>query len=307
MVRKPQGHRGETARDHRFQARVRDKAKVRDGVIGATGILEQSRVAAGGTWEALLDRVRANLNQLAGEPRGAAPRLSMHHPAGRLHARVQSCTAALDQLHASLVHEQKLREQLEQMVADARTALAQARTELAGSRDGERRARHLALHDNLTALPNGGYFREQLDQALVNAVLYKKSLAVLYLDLDGFKPINDAHGHHAGDELLRIVAARLTRSVRAEDVVSRLGGDEFACLLTDLPRQREKLERLARKVFDAVSAPLQIDGLKLAVRASIGIAVCPDDGVTADALLRNADAAMYRAKRLEGGFAFFAQ
>jgi diguanylate cyclase (GGDEF)-like protein len=127
---------------------------------------------------------------------------------------------------------------------------------------------------------------------------------VLYLDLDGFKPINDLHGHDAGDELLRIVAARLARSIRAEDMVCRLGGDEFACLLSD-PLNRERLGHLACKLFDAVSAPLQLGPLKLTVRPSIGIAVCPTDGATTDALLKCADAAMYRAKRHQSGYAFF--
>ena len=127
---------------------------------------------------------------------------------------------------------------------------------------------------------------------------------MLYLDLDDFKKVNDTHGHAVGDELLRVVAARLSRSVRADDVVSRLGGDEFACLLGDLPA-REQLSHLACKVLDAVAAPCQIGPLRLHIRPSIGIAVCPSDGETADLLLEHADAAMYNAKRHRSGYAFF--
>ncbi len=106
--------------------------------------------------------------------------------------------------------------------------------------------------------------------------------------------------------MLRIVAARLARSVRADDMVSRVGGDEFACLLADVP-SREQLSHLACKMFDAVSAPMKIGQLKLTVRASIGIAVCPTDGASAEALLKSADNAMYRAKRQNTGYAFFAE
>ena len=127
---------------------------------------------------------------------------------------------------------------------------------------------------------------------------------MLYLDLDGFKPINDIYGHATGDELLKIVAARLNQAVRSEDMVSRLGGDEFACLLSDLP-SREQLSHMACKLFDAVSAPVKIGQLTLTVRPSIGMAMCHDDGATAEELIKNADVAMYRAKRQQSGYAFF--
>jgi diguanylate cyclase (GGDEF)-like protein len=215
----------------------------------------------------------------------------------------QECMAALDRLRTALAHELGRCQQLELEVFDAQTALAQLRAELAGTRAGERRARHLAMHDGLTSLPNRNFFRQQLGLALAHLEPQRPTFAVLYLDLDGFKPINDRHGHAIGDELLRIVAARLSQAVRAEDMVSRLGGDEFACLMADL-RDREQLSRLAVKLVDTVSAPLMIGRLKLSVRPSIGIAICPTDGANADALLEKADAAMYRAKRCRTGYAF---
>ncbi len=129
------------------------------------------------------------------------------------------------------------------------------------------------------------------------------ALAVLFLDLDDFKSINDRHGHETGDEMLRIVAQRLGRVMREGAVVCRLGGDEFACLLPNTMGDAQ-LSRLAAQVFDAVSAPLKVGALKLSVRPSIGIAVYPTDGDSTTALLQHADAAMYHAKRQQLGYAF---
>jgi diguanylate cyclase (GGDEF)-like protein len=239
-------------------------------------------------WELLLSAVRTRLSLTA----GAAP-------------AVLDCVHDLGLLQGMLAHDLGRFQQLELDLFDTRTALAQARAELDGTRAGEQRARHLAQHDSLTLLPNRSHFRERLDDALgLSDHPLRQPLAVLYLDLDGFKPINDRHGHDAGDELLRIVAARLSRAVRAGDMVSRLGGDEFACLLADLPG-RQQLCQLACKLFDAVSAPVKVGKLQLTVRPSIGIAICPTDGATTDALLKSADAAMYAAKRDRTGYAFF--
>jgi len=246
-------------------------------------------------WEDLFGAVKARLGAAADGMAGPAAQPTS---AGLRQAKlvVGECITALDQLHYSMVNELGRRQNLELEVFDAKTELAQARAELVGTQEGERRARYLALHDSLTSLPNRGYFVERLEHALALAAPQRRPLSVMYLDLDGFKPINDAHGHAAGDELLRIVAARLSHAVRAEDMVSRLGGDEFGCLLSGL-EGREQLAQLAGKVFDAVSAPCKVGALRLVVRASIGIAMWPGDGETPDALLHNADAAMYHAKR----------
>jgi diguanylate cyclase (GGDEF)-like protein len=219
-------------------------------------------------------------------------------------ASVLHMVAPADPLRLSLLQERQQNQQLRQDLSDAQAALAQALADLAGTQAGERQARHLAMHDGLTALPNRRFFGERLAQALVHSDPRRPGPAVLFLDLDDFKPINDAHGHAAGDELLKIVAARLAGTVRAGDMVSRLGGDEFACLREEFPGH-DKLCRLACKLFDAVSAPVRIGGLRLSVRPSIGIAVGPTDGDTAEMLLRNADLAMYRAKRQKTGYAFF--
>jgi diguanylate cyclase len=211
---------------------------------------------------------------------------------------------ALDQLHATLAHELGRHRQLEREALQARAALALAHAALVGTQAGEQRARHMALHDGLTSLPNRSFFRERLGAALAGPARHRPTLAVLYLDLDGFKPINDAHGHDVGDELLRVVALRLARAVRADDMVSRLGGDEFACLIGDV-MNRGQLQHLACKLFDAISAPLKIGTLTFTVRPSIGIAICTEHGSTTDTLLKHADAAMYWAKRQQTGYAFF--
>lgn len=209
------------------------------------------------------------------------------------------CVTALEQLHTTLAHEIAVRRQQELEMFDLRMALMLARRDLAGTRAGERRARHQSLHDGLTSLPNGSLLREELARAVDGG----QPVALMYLDLDGFKAINDRHGHSVGDELLRIIATRLRRAVRGEDVVSRLGGDEFACLLYDAP-EREQLSHMACKLFDAVSAPCTLGNLNLQVRPSIGIALAPQAGLTPEALLHQADAAMYDAKRRQSGYAF---
>jgi diguanylate cyclase (GGDEF)-like protein len=223
-------------------------------------------------------------------------------PAGA-RGSLRECVKALGQLQETLAVERRQRQQLERDIQASRTALAEAHAALAGTQAGERHARHQALHDSLTLLPNRRFFREQLTKALAQVTPEGPALALLYLDLDKFKPVNDLYGHNAGDELLRIVAARLARAVRAEDSMSRLGGDEFACLPANVI-SREQLGHLASKLFDTVSAPLKLGTLSMIVRPSIGIALYPADGGTADTLLTSADAAMFRAKRQQTGYAF---
>jgi len=212
--------------------------------------------------------------------------------------------AALDYLYLTLKHGHDCRAVLERELQVAQAALATVRAELLNTRLEERRARRLAEQDGLTMLPNRNYFEARVRKALRQAASEHRTLAVLYLDLDGFKSINDTHGHAVGDELLRIVAARLAHAMRAEDVVSRIGGDEFACLLAGFSN-RARLANLARKLAEAVSAPCRLGALKLQAPTSIGIAIYPADGETVERLMTHADAAMYHAKRSRGGFAFF--
>lgn len=262
--------------------------------IHAPGV-DVSRHVALADLNDLLQAVKSRMRQLADTMRLR----DADAPSG-----VLECATALDQLHETLEHELDRHHRLELELHDTRLALDTARNALAGTLDGERRARHQALHDGLTSLPNRTHFLDRLQESLAPHAASRPPLAVFYLDLDAFKSVNDTHGHAAGDELLRIVAARLARALRAEDLVGRLGGDEFACLIADMPGP-QALEQLARKLYDTVAAPLSIGPLRLDVRPSIGIAMCPRDADTAAALLRCADAAMYRAKRLQLGHAFF--
>ncbi|MEO9150425.1 MAG: GGDEF domain-containing protein [Burkholderiaceae bacterium] len=174
---------------------------------------------------------------------------------------------------------------------------------MAQAHSGEQHARRIALQDPLTGLPNRAFFIVRLAEALMRSSKAGK-VSVFYLDLDRFKAINDLHGHGTGDAALRIVAARLTAAVRADDLVCRIGGDEFVCLLLGVPDD-ELLSHIACKLLDGVAAPLQIGSLRLETQPSIGIASWPEDGTTPDGLVANADAAMFHAKRRGCGYAFY--
>jgi diguanylate cyclase (GGDEF)-like protein/PAS domain S-box-containing protein len=152
-----------------------------------------------------------------------------------------------------------------------------------------------AYHDVLTNLPNRKLFTDRLRQSLTRAKRSGRAVAVMFIDVDHFKTINDTLGHTAGDELLLEMSRRLRGCVREEDTVARLGGDEFTIILSEL-RQPDDAIGVAEKVLDTVQVPLSIGGMPIEVTASVGIALYPDDGTDPESLLRNADSAMYRAK-----------
>ncbi len=163
---------------------------------------------------------------------------------------------------------------------------------------------HMAHHDPLTNLPNRLLFRDRLQQAVARA-MRGEAMALLCLDLDRFKPINDNHGHAAGDALLVAVADRLRATARATDTVARLGGDEFVVIQVGINAKAEAVA-LARRIVKAVRAPYDIGGVTIDIGTSIGIAVAPSDGEDPDELLRKADHALYRCKAEgRGSFAFF--
>ncbi len=159
----------------------------------------------------------------------------------------------------------------------------------------QERLHHLAYHDLLTELPNRLLFLERLEHALTLCKGTQRRVAVLYLDLDRFKIINDTLGHEAGDELLKKVSGVLQRCAYEGDTIARLGGDEYAVLLENIA-SADDVPLAARKILDAIVHPLVVGGQELFITSSIGIAVYPDDGSNADTLLTNADVAMYRAK-----------
>ncbi len=161
------------------------------------------------------------------------------------------------------------------------------------------RIHHLAHHDALTGLPNRMSFMEQLQQHMVAAEAEGTRLALLFIDLDHFKRVNDSLGHLVGDTLLRTVAARILASLRATDVVARFGGDEFMVLLHGGPsreQQRDDVDEVARKLLAAIEVPVNAEGRPISVTPSIGVAFFPGDAGTPDELIKNADSAMYLAK-----------
>lgn len=164
----------------------------------------------------------------------------------------------------------------------------------------EARMLHLAQHDPLTDLPNRLLFQDQLQQAMARSLRSGSPVAVIVMDLDGFKAINDSEGHRVGDEALKALAHRMRSSLRETDTVARIGGDEFAFILPDLTTTTAAV-RLAEKLLSHIETPLKVEERYIDLRASLGIAMFPTDAEAAEPLLRYADLAMYRAKRAGGG------
>lgn len=169
-------------------------------------------------------------------------------------------------------------------------------SDITAIKDYQQQLEHIAHYDALTTLPNRVLLAYRLEQAMAVAQRRQEPLAVVYLDLDGFKAINDNHGHEAGDQLLKIVAGRMKQNLRECDTLARLGGDEFVAVLVDLEQEACSLPMLKR-LLQAAAQPVRIAGVELQVSASIGVTFYPqDDDIDADHLLRQADQAMYQAK-----------
>jgi diguanylate cyclase (GGDEF)-like protein len=196
--------------------------------------------------------------------------------------------------------ERTVQERTHELVAANETLSA----EISEREAAEARAQSLARHDPLTGLANRRHFLEELDRRLALIGNEACAFALLFVDLDRFKPINDVHGHAIGDQLLQVIATRLSSCLRDDSFAARLGGDEFAVLVEDA-RDREGVASAARRVLHELSAPILVNGLKLTVGASIGIALCPEDGRGAADLLQRGDAAMLRAKEDRGAYKFF--
>ena len=214
-------------------------------------------------------------------------------------AKVQECAEDLAVVADTLEEEIRDRNDLELDLLNSNAALSTSRIR-------EKASRHSALHDTVTGLPNLALFNDRLNHALEQARRHTCRLAVMFIDLDKFKAINDTHGHDAGDQVLQLVAQRLEAVVRSGDTVSRRSGDEFLFLMLEA-KDEANAEALALKIIDQIAQPCEIGGVTVSVRPSIGVAIYPEDGRSAQELLKNADAAMYAAKGNKSGASLYRQ
>jgi len=189
------------------------------------------------------------------------------------------------------------RKRLEEELKQKNVQLAKALQAEAALRDRQEHLNFIATHDPLTGLPNRALLHERTGHAIAVARRSGHLLALLFIDLDRFKTVNDSLGHAAGDKVLREVATRLSRCLREVDMIARHGGDEFVVLLEDVEKE-EEVEQVAARMQEALVEPLEIEGQQISVTGSIGVALYPRDGDAASTLLRKADVAMYRAKDL---------
>lgn len=207
--------------------------------------------------------------------------------------KVQDASEALSSVNRSL--EEQINER---HILDAQLAIV--------TKQGDE-ARHASLHDPLTGLPNRALFNDRLEHGLAVANRHGLHLAVMFLDLDDFKMINDSYGHEVGDLVLQMIAGRLKETTRDEDTVCRHGGDEFLYILVNIQSEHD-IATVAEKIINAVQAPCDIRvrdlSISLSINPSIGISFFPKDGTTADVLLDVADKAMYRAKHNQCGYSF---
>ncbi len=213
--------------------------------------------------------------------------------------RVEECADELVSVNAALVEGIQERKNLSDELANTYAALMESRRQA-------RKARSDALHDPLTGLPNFTLFKDRLEVALAQARRHEWRVAVMFIDLDRFKHINDTHGHDVGDACLQIIGERLETNTRAEDTACRRSGDEFQFLMTGA-RSLAVIEALALKLTKTMQTACEVRTMNIEINPSIGIAVYPDDGHSSQELIEKADAAMYAAKHKGAGPLFFSQ
>jgi len=209
--------------------------------------------------------------------------------------KVNKVVGDLHQVNTELAKQVAERIDIELELKQTKSDLFDIRADLSKSQIKEKDALHMAMHDPLTGLPNRLFLEQRLDHGLAQARRYGWKLAILFIDLDKFKDINDSYGHDMGDRLLITVAERLQASIRGEDMVSRWGGDEFICVLLNVNHEADVIS-FANKMAEQISQECDFDGTMVSVTATIGIALCPRDGETAEILFRQVDRAMYRSK-----------
>ncbi|MDO8206851.1 MAG: sensor domain-containing diguanylate cyclase [Gallionella sp.] len=218
-----------------------------------------------------------------------------------IHAYLQGRTGAYYNEHRVLCRDGSVKWVLARGMIVSRTAdgkplrMIGTHADITGRKNMEERMRHMAHYDLLTELPNRALISERLQQAVIKARRDKTHMAVMFLDLDRFKPVNDNLGHDIGDALLKQVAQRLLVGVRASDTVARIGGDEFVVMLPTIEHERDATV-VAEKILHTLNQPFNVAGHEISISGSIGIAVYPEHGEEEKLLLLNADIAMYHAK-----------
>jgi diguanylate cyclase (GGDEF)-like protein/PAS domain S-box-containing protein len=211
---------------------------------------------------------------------------------------------ARDSLQAS---RDALERAVEQRTEELRAANQRLQAEISDRRQAESRAQHLADHDALTGLPNRRLLEDRLTQALASSQRNRRQTAVMFVDLDRFKAINDSLGHAVGDLVLKEVAERLVKQLRVVDTICRMGGDEFVVVLPEIKRSSDAAN-VAAKILETVAQPIKVEDRELNLTPSVGISVFPEDGRDAETLIRNADAAMYHAKETgRANYQFFTE
>jgi diguanylate cyclase (GGDEF)-like protein len=179
--------------------------------------------------------------------------------------------------------------------------------QFAAVQEQEATARHRILHDALTGMPNRILFNDRLEHGLAQSLRHGRPLAVMFIDLDGFKGVNDKYGHDVGDAVLQVMATRLQEHTRSEDTASRHGGDEFLYLLSE-PGNHQSIVSIAQRMIRLIQEPCHVSShgteVSVSLDASIGISISPKDGTTVDKLVKSADSAMYRAKQRKSGYCF---
>lgn len=203
--------------------------------------------------------------------------------------KVQDAAEELSNVNQALEREVKERHLLEH--------------QLAAAEKQEQAARHASFHDPLTGLPNRVLFNDRLEHALAQAKRHNWIMAVMFMDLNGFKGINDTYGHDIGDSILQTISQRLMDNTRDDDTISRHGGDEFLYLLMEV-RDEGDIASVAQNILNVIQVPCDVGVHDLTISASIGISIFPKDGTTADILVKRADKAMYHAKQTKSGYAF---
>jgi len=278
----------------KIKAKVAARAKAaRNAVLKArplARVLDQSKGVQGKVKTAGINLGRVN-KVLKEETKTGAPAAAMVEALEKsadVEEKVQEAADELVVVNEALSGEIDARHAIEERLLLSHEALAISREEA-------KRARHESLHDEVTGLPNAALFRDRLKSALAQARRHSWRIAVMFIDLDGFKQVNDTYGHDMGDALLQLVAERLQAFVRGGDTVSRRSGDEFLFLMLEA-KDEDNARAMAQRIIEVIAQPVLISGVELSVTASVGLAMYPGDGTTVAMLLKNADLAMYEAK-----------